>query len=198
MVPLVNVSNTCHGDYRKHLVGRHVMSRGPGRIQTKILRILAGNPDRTWPTDDLAAEIYGIDFEAVEKKHRVALLRAIRTMELPYGWDSNNAWLPQIPSGTPYRILLTNRFSVESMLDKISYTECAKASFGGDGCREIRPALAERIRRDVALNCQARDAETEEELDAIHAERRANLAADEEEYDRKRADDLTNLRHHKN
>jgi hypothetical protein len=55
------------------------MSRGPGRIQQEIAALIASNPDGAWLTADLCEHIYGL----VEKKHRVAVTRAIKQMELP-------------------------------------------------------------------------------------------------------------------
>jgi hypothetical protein len=44
--------------------------------------LIASNPDGAWLTADLCEHIYGL----VEKKHRVAVIRAIRRMELPTSW----------------------------------------------------------------------------------------------------------------
>jgi hypothetical protein len=58
------------------------MSKGPGRIERAISRIFDATPDAALTTEELAERIYGIDpFEVeVEKKHRVAVLRARRTL----------------------------------------------------------------------------------------------------------------------
>jgi hypothetical protein len=58
------------------------MSRGPGRIQQEIAALIAANPDGAWTTTVLCQHIYGL----VEKKHRVAVIRAFEHMEWPPLW----------------------------------------------------------------------------------------------------------------
>jgi hypothetical protein len=60
------------------------MSRGPGRIQREIATLIAGNQDDAWTISELCWRIYSR--AATEKKHRVAVLRALREMELPPLW----------------------------------------------------------------------------------------------------------------
>ena len=51
------------------------MSRGPGRIERAIAAILDGEPNNAFTTEDLCERVYpGVN--RVEKKHRVAVLRA--------------------------------------------------------------------------------------------------------------------------
>jgi hypothetical protein len=51
------------------------MSRGPGRIERAIAAILDGEADNAFTTEDLCDRVYpGVN--RVEKKHRVAVLRA--------------------------------------------------------------------------------------------------------------------------
>ena len=51
------------------------MSRGPGRIERAIAAILDAEPDNAFTTEDLCERVYpGVN--RVEKKHRVAVLRA--------------------------------------------------------------------------------------------------------------------------
>jgi hypothetical protein len=51
------------------------MSRGPGRIERAIAAILDGEADNAFTTEDLCERVYpGVN--RVEKKHRVAVLRA--------------------------------------------------------------------------------------------------------------------------
>jgi hypothetical protein len=54
------------------------MSRGPGRIERAIAAILDAEPDNAFTVEDLCRRIYGI--ERVEKRHRVAVLRAAATL----------------------------------------------------------------------------------------------------------------------
>ncbi len=59
-----------------------LMSRGPGRIQRKIVDLIAANPDGAWTKAGLCQHVYGL----VEKRHRVAVIRASERMELPPLW----------------------------------------------------------------------------------------------------------------
>jgi hypothetical protein len=60
------------------------MSRGPGRVQRSILALIKDEPDGAWTTEDLCRHIYGV--RTIEKKHRVAVLRAFDNMDLPQPW----------------------------------------------------------------------------------------------------------------
>lgn len=51
------------------------MSRGPGRIERAIERLIAGQPDAAFLIDDLCWIVFPA-IDAVEKKHRVSVLRA--------------------------------------------------------------------------------------------------------------------------
>jgi hypothetical protein len=51
------------------------MSRGPGRIERAVVAILDGEPDNAFTTEDLCRRIYP-GANRIEKKHRVAVLRA--------------------------------------------------------------------------------------------------------------------------
>ena len=71
------------------------MSRGYGRIERAILDRLTEEPDNAFTVEDLAEWIY--DEEWVDKKHRVAILRALRTLRRS---NKNiglyNDWTPKI------------------------------------------------------------------------------------------------------
>ncbi|KWV61123.1 hypothetical protein AS156_25745 [Bradyrhizobium macuxiense] len=61
------------------------MSKGPGRIGQLILSLIATEPHGAWCTTDICQLAYpGIT--RVEKKHRVAVARTLRTMKLPGTW----------------------------------------------------------------------------------------------------------------
>jgi hypothetical protein len=65
------------------------MSRGLGRIAQALLRIFNESPAETFRTSSLCRLVYGV--QRVEKKHRVSVLRAMRTLvsrgEVPIaGW----------------------------------------------------------------------------------------------------------------
>jgi hypothetical protein len=63
------------------------MSKGPGRIQQCIADLIRAQPEGAWTTAALCRHIYDLPVDdMVEKKHRVAVIRAIRQMKLPPLW----------------------------------------------------------------------------------------------------------------
>lgn len=61
------------------------MSRGHGRIQQIVLTLVEGDEDGAWSTSDICSHVFrGVN--RVEKKHRVAVSRALRTMAMPEAW----------------------------------------------------------------------------------------------------------------
>jgi hypothetical protein len=62
------------------------MSRGQGRIQQMIAEMIAGDEHGAWTVAQLCERAYrGVN--RVEKKHRVAVTRALRRMRLPPLWS---------------------------------------------------------------------------------------------------------------
>jgi hypothetical protein len=51
------------------------MSRGLGRVQRGIVELLESNPDEAFTVDRIAEHVYP-DADEIEKRHRVAILRA--------------------------------------------------------------------------------------------------------------------------
>ena len=82
------------------------MSRGPGAIQQAILALIESEQDGAWPLGEVCQHVYDAAF--VEKKHRVAVARALRTMALPEPWRVAQMSRP----GAEY--CLFNACSVES------------------------------------------------------------------------------------
>ncbi|MHB2165644.1 hypothetical protein [Alsobacter sp. R-9] len=54
------------------------MSRGPGRVQRAILALFSETPKAILSTAELCAAVYGT---TPDKRHRVAVLRALRACE---------------------------------------------------------------------------------------------------------------------
>jgi hypothetical protein len=54
------------------------MSRGPGHIETKLLRLFSQRPPPILTTAEICRHVY--DVAQVEKKHRVAVLRALKRL----------------------------------------------------------------------------------------------------------------------
>jgi hypothetical protein len=62
------------------------MSRGPGKVERVIEALFADEPSRTFSTDELVAAVYR-SVNRVEKKHRVAVLRAADKVATRLHWD---------------------------------------------------------------------------------------------------------------
>jgi hypothetical protein len=54
------------------------MSRGFGRIERALLKLFQRQPDLVMSTSELCREVYGV--QQIEKKHRVAVLRALKRL----------------------------------------------------------------------------------------------------------------------
>ena len=72
------------------------MSRGPGRIQTAIENAFRRNPSATYAVDELALIAYPA-LNRVEKKHRVAVIRAADAVARDLGWQGMRAERPGHP-----------------------------------------------------------------------------------------------------
>jgi hypothetical protein len=60
------------------------LSSGPGHIKQAIAALIAAQPSGAWTTTELAQRAYRI--HVVERRHKLAVALAIRTMALPAGW----------------------------------------------------------------------------------------------------------------
>lgn len=54
------------------------MSRGPGRVETLLRHVFLDSPEGIFTTAELCRHVYGRG--RIEKKHRVAVLRALRSL----------------------------------------------------------------------------------------------------------------------
>jgi len=63
------------------------MSRGPGRIQRAIYDLIAGDEHGAWLVSDICKHEYS-QIDRVEKKHQVAVNRALSSMPLPDPWEA--------------------------------------------------------------------------------------------------------------
>jgi hypothetical protein len=61
------------------------MSRGPGRVERAIEQTFTDNPSAAFTVEELAAAAYP-GLNRVEKKHRVAVLRAADKVAGRLGW----------------------------------------------------------------------------------------------------------------
>lgn len=58
------------------------MSRGLGRVQTIVRSMIADDPGGAWTIEQVCGRVYP-QANLIEKKHRVAVLRALRRAPLP-------------------------------------------------------------------------------------------------------------------
>jgi len=72
------------------------MSRGPGRIQRAIEHAFRQHPSATYAVDELVLIAYP-GLNRVEKKHRVATIRAADTVAKDLGWQGMRADRPGHP-----------------------------------------------------------------------------------------------------
>ena len=63
------------------------MSRGPGRIERPVEAAFTTGPSRAFTVEDLVRIAYG-GVNRVEKKHRVATLRAAHNVAKRFGWKT--------------------------------------------------------------------------------------------------------------
>jgi hypothetical protein len=56
------------------------MSKGPGRIQRAIAAAFEAEPDNAFTTIELCERVYPDDADRIEKKHRIAVMRAAKKM----------------------------------------------------------------------------------------------------------------------
>ena len=83
------------------------MSRGPGVIERAVEATFAGHPSSTFTVEELAALAYpGVN--RVEKKHRVAVIRAADKVGRRMGWIGQRA---ERPGGT---VIYSNLYDVRS------------------------------------------------------------------------------------
>jgi hypothetical protein len=82
------------------------MSRGPGRIERIVERVLQ-DADRSFTVEELASLAYPHALE-IEKKHRVAVLRALNTVRKRMLFVSARTYCP------PWRLILASGTSVRS------------------------------------------------------------------------------------
>lgn len=86
------------------------MSRGPGRIQQVVVALIE-DADGAWTTRDICGRVYA-GANRIEKKHRVAVSRGLRTIRLPENW-----WVERLErQGSEH--LLYNRLSIVSQITK--------------------------------------------------------------------------------
>ena len=144
------------------------MSRGPGYVQQAILALIESDQDGAWPLGEVCQHVYGVAF--VEKKHRNAVARALRTMVLPEPWQVSYLSRP----GAEY--CLFNACSVGSQTrfrwhESFSYISLEnmkqKYSRQVDGAREAA---------EEATQFYSADAIGRLDIEIAHVQKRAQMA----------------------
>ncbi len=73
------------------------MSRGPGRIERAIKAVFDAEPTRVFTTEHLCAQVYA-GVPAIEKKHRVSLIRAAKhVIQREHNWRMTRTHMPGAP-----------------------------------------------------------------------------------------------------
>jgi hypothetical protein len=116
------------------------MSHGPGRVQRAIAELITANPDGAWTTALLCKHIYG----ECQKKHRVAVARALAHMQLPKPWNL------RVGPRTASKRYLVNPCSAESVA-RLSWLDCDSSGHQADFERwkGERPDLVEQAREQA-------------------------------------------------
>jgi hypothetical protein len=144
------------------------MSRGLGWTQRAILALIEEEPDGAWPSDELCALLY---HHPIEKKHRVAVLRALQTMPLPGTWQ---VWRLSRAGGA---YCLVDPCSDESVA-RLRYAERSfDAELSFEAWKRHNPDEAERARARAAESRRYRDASPIDKLtiDIAEAEKSAAM-----------------------
>lgn len=84
-----------------------LMNKGSCKLQTAVLSALRGGPNRSFSLDDLVASVYS-DLPPIEKKYRVAVMRAAKRVVAEAEWS----WLRAASRGAA--ILFFNPYDVRS------------------------------------------------------------------------------------
>jgi hypothetical protein len=148
------------------------MSRGLGWTQRAVLALIEEEPDGAWPSDELCALLYHRN--QTEKKHRVAVLRALQRMRLPGTWQ---VWRLSRHGGA---YCLVDPCSDESMA-RLHYAERSyrAASLDFADWKRREPEDFERARAQAEESRRYRDASPIDKLtiDIAEAEKRAAMWA---------------------
>ena len=93
------------------------MSHGPGHVQRAILALMDAHPHGAWITAELCQRVYKV--ERVEKRHRVAVIRALRAIHrmklMPQGWYISRQ------GGPPHERCLFNKRSDKSFAKAVRH-----------------------------------------------------------------------------
>ncbi len=161
-----------------------LMSRGPGKIERAIEAVFAAEPDDAFTSADLCDRVYP-GLNKVEKKHRVAVIRAAKNVCGRAGWvcDRTEALGGTLVFYNPFDVMsyaigriktdmFTNyRNSDRRILDHWRKTaEGIRGMFEPGGEKHGMIVEGGHWWRHVQLNIAARDGDTSERAEALKAE----------------------------
>lgn len=160
------------------------MSRGPGRIERAILDLIDKHPEGAWTTEDLCRLIYPTA-NHVEKKHRVAVIRAVDTI-LGKAGDQHCDWHMRQAGVGGRAVALFNSASVMSYslarlkcesgwLNRTEEQLLKQLQPGGDHNKLVIPGGAWDSHTRQYIAERDGDQETVERLEAIHEREMAAL-----------------------
>ncbi len=84
------------------------MSRGPGRVQRRIKELMQSEPSGAWTVEDLCDRVFE-DAGQVKKKHRVSVIRALRTVVV-----DDPDWQLWVSGGRGGTLILVNHSDIMS------------------------------------------------------------------------------------
>jgi hypothetical protein len=156
------------------------MGRGYGQVQREILALL-NDPDGAWTTTELCQLVYGI--EQVEKRHRVAVARAVKKISFP-----TLGWFYVGKSGGEN--LLFNKYSVAGRIRFQWFRDFSDMSFDTFRGSEHFAPIAKEISANVEKARRFRDADELGRLDMLIEDAAEKVGLAESTRDKDRANEL--------
>jgi hypothetical protein len=160
------------------------MGRGYGQVQREILALLT-DPDGVWTTTELCQLVYGI--EQVEKRHRVAVARAVKKISFP-----TLGWFYVGKSGGEN--LLFNKYSVAGRIRLQWFRDFSDMSFDAFRASEHFAPIAKEISANVEKAKRFRDADELGRLDMLIEDVAEKIGLAESTRDKDRANELKQQR----
>ena len=151
------------------------MSRGSERIEVAVAAVFEKYPERSFTTDELASLVYNT--EDVEKRHRVAMLRATQHVCPRLGWDACCIAAPG------HMLLFVNHLAEQSYLRGRTRAHCPhwSAEEIAENIRHPNAHWAERYQEwrrehEIAVMEKVRHPRAREQRQALERERQRKLA----------------------
>jgi hypothetical protein len=138
-----------------------LMSKGPGRVQRVVLGLIAADPDGVFTIADLCRHAYPDEAAEVAKKHRVAVICALRRMALPGTW-----WIRRLRrAGSELSLFDPCSDESQTRVRWLEFGRGGQAMMTYDRWKELFPYLVEQANEAAAYARRRRDASPVEKLD---------------------------------